>query len=212
MPDLLHSPKLPTLPARPVNGGPLEKADRKFGDWRAEPKFNGWRALLHVASGVMWNRHGARLSIEGAFAESVELIRTELAQAEQLGAFIPEFLDLEGLARRHDHLRGTLIVLDAPIPGAYLERRAILARLFHPFDYATDFAGDMVRLVPSHEDAPALYADLQQLNALYCPEWKARPLNAFFEGIVMKRVDSEYPLQLRNPSAEFPRWMKHRFA
>jgi hypothetical protein len=33
----------------------------------------------------------------------------------------------------------------------------------------------------------------------------------FYEGFVAKRTDSPYPLQLRSPSEEFPRWVKHRF-
>jgi len=32
----------------------------------------------------------------------------------------------------------------------------------------------------------------------------------FFEGVVMKRADSPYPVQLRNPSEEFRGWVKHR--
>ena len=33
----------------------------------------------------------------------------------------------------------------------------------------------------------------------------------YYEGIVAKRADSRYPLQLRSPSIEFPFWMKHRW-
>ena len=36
-------------------------------------------------------------------------------------------------------------------------------------------------------------------------------LNSFYEGVVMKRVDSIYPMQLRSPDFETPDWMKHRF-
>ena len=33
----------------------------------------------------------------------------------------------------------------------------------------------------------------------------------FFEGVVMKRADSIYPVQLRSPRADCTGWVKHRF-
>ena len=33
----------------------------------------------------------------------------------------------------------------------------------------------------------------------------------FFEGVVMKRADSPYPVQLRTATEEFRGWVKHRF-
>ena len=33
----------------------------------------------------------------------------------------------------------------------------------------------------------------------------------FYEGIVMKRVDAAYPMQLRSPHLETPYWVKHRW-
>ena len=53
-------PPLYTYPARPLNGGPFDKAPPKRGAWAAEPKFNGWRALVHIPSGTIFNRHGER--------------------------------------------------------------------------------------------------------------------------------------------------------
>ena len=64
----------PTFPARPVNGGPLEKARPKSGVWNVEPKVNGWRTLVHVPTGTMWNRHGIRLSIAKEFKPALELL------------------------------------------------------------------------------------------------------------------------------------------
>ncbi len=37
-----------TYPARPINGGPLELAPPNPGRWCYEPKYNGWRALVHA--------------------------------------------------------------------------------------------------------------------------------------------------------------------
>jgi len=39
--------QLLTYPARPVNGGPLERALPKSGTWLYEPEHNDWRALVH---------------------------------------------------------------------------------------------------------------------------------------------------------------------
>ena len=108
------APPLYTYPARPLNGGPLDKAFPKRGEWAAEPKWNGWRALVHVPSGAIYNRHGKLLSIAAEFASALEIFRATL-DAE---AF--KWVDCEALERRHGIGRGTLIVLDlVPAPGAY---------------------------------------------------------------------------------------------
>jgi hypothetical protein len=62
-----------TYPARPLNGGPLDRALSKSGPWHYEPKYNGWRALVHAPTGTMFNRHGQRLSIEKEFGFAVAL-------------------------------------------------------------------------------------------------------------------------------------------
>lgn len=52
-------------------------------------------------------------------------------------------------------------------------------------------------------DALAFYRRLRAANrALGCD---------FFEGAVMKRADSQYPVQLRSATEEFRGWVKHRF-
>jgi hypothetical protein len=58
--------------------------------------------------------------------------------------------------------------------------------------------------VASHADALAFYEKLRAANrALGCD---------FFEGVVMKRADSMYPVQLRSATEECRGWVKHRFA
>jgi len=55
----------------------------------------------------------------------------------------------------------------------------------------------------SHADALAFYERLREANrAMRCD---------FFEGVVMKRADSTYPVQLRSAAKEFRWWVKHRF-
>ncbi len=67
--------ELLTYPARPIQGGRLELAPPKRGVWFAEPKFNGWRALVHTPSGTMWNRHGKRLTIAHCFKDALDELR-----------------------------------------------------------------------------------------------------------------------------------------
>ena len=200
---------LNTYPARPIQGGRLELAPPKRGLWYAEPKLNGWRALIHTPSGTMWNRHGALLTIADYF-------RPALAALAKLAPRGFAWADCEALERRHNLGRGTLVVLDAvPESGTptYVERRALLESLL-----ACDavFGGDTDRPVPcgavvltpsrradSHTAALAFYQRLRDANrVLGCD---------FFEGVVMKRADSPYPAQLRSATEEFRGWVKHRF-
>ena len=201
-------PALITYPARPIQGGRLELAPPKRGLWHAEPKLNGWRALIHTPSGTMWNRHGALLTIADCF-------RPALGALAKLASRGLVWADCEALERRHNLGRGALVVLDVvPESGtpSYEQRRAMLEP-FIPTDAV--FSGDASRPVPSsavvltptfradsHADALALYKRLRAANIALG--------GAFFEGVVMKRSDSAYPVQLR--STEKSRaWCKYRF-
>jgi hypothetical protein len=55
-------PSLISYPARPIQGGKLDRAPKKIGLWYAQPNYNGGRAVVHCPSGTMWNRHDGRLS------------------------------------------------------------------------------------------------------------------------------------------------------
>jgi len=195
-------PTPPTYPARPVNGGHLAHAERKHGDWIYEPKYNGWRALIHVRTGTMFNRQGKPLSIEAEFT----LALCEL----QKSPF--EWLDCECLERRHNIGRGTLIVLDTPQAGSFKERRGWLEQFFKPElgPELMQCQNQKVYLPPQIEeaDAPAAWQILQKRNEqMGC----TKTANHFYEGLVAKRADSHYPIQLRSPDTEFPFWMKHRW-
>ena len=137
----MNVPPLITYPARPIQGGRLELAPPKRGLWYAEPKLNGWRALIHTPTGTMWNRHGALLTIADCF-------RPALAALAKLAPRGLVWADCEALERRHNLGRGTLVVLDAvPESGTqtYVERRSRLESLL-PCDAV--FGGDTTRLVP----------------------------------------------------------------
>ena len=205
----MNIPALITYPARPIQGGRLELAPPKRGLWYAEPKLNGWRTLIHTPTGTMWNRHGALLTIADCF-------RLALGALAKLASRGLVWADCEALERRHNLGRGTLVVLDViPETGApsYEQRRALLESLL-PMDAV--FRGDATRQVPcgavvlaptmraqSQADALAFYQRLREANrALRCD---------FFEGVVMKRAESPYPVQLRSATEEFRGFVKHRF-
>ena len=205
----MTAPPLLTFPARPIQGGRLELAPPKRGLWYAEPKLNGWRALIHTPTGTMWNRHGTLLTIADCF-------RPALAALAKLTSRGLVWADCEALERRHNLGRGTLVVLDViPESGTpiYTARRAMLESLL-PCDPVFD--GDTSRPVPSgavvltptrrtdsHAAALAFYQRLRDANrVLGCD---------FFEGVVMKRADSPYPVQFRSATEEFRGWVKHRF-
>ena len=205
----MTAPSLLTFPARPIQGGRLELAPAKRGLWFAEPKLNGLRALIHTPTGTMWNRHGTLLTIADCFQPA-------LATLAKLASRGLVWADCEALERRHNLGRGTLVVLDV-IPESstpsYEQRRAMLESLL-PCDPVFD--GDSSRPVPcgatlltptrradSHAAALAFYQRLRDANrVLGCD---------FFEGVVMKRADSAYPVQLRSATEEFRGWAKHRF-
>ena len=205
----MNVPPLISYPARPIQGGRLELAPPKRGLWYAEPKLNGWRALIHTPTGTMWSRHGSLLTIADCF-------RPALAALAKLAIRGLVWADCEALERRHNLGRGTLVVLDVvPESGtpSYVQRRAMLESLL---TCDAVFGGDFARPVPcgavvltptqradSPADAPALYQRLRVANrALGCD---------FFEGVVMKRADSAYPVQLRSATEECRAWCKHRF-
>lgn len=205
----MNAPTLITYPARPIQGGRLELAPPKRGEWYVEPKLNGWRALVHTPTGTMWNRHGGLLTIGDCF-------RPALAALAKLAARGLVWADCEALERRHDLGRGTLVVLDAvPESGTpnYVQRREALESLlncdpvFDGISWCPVPCGAVLltptRHVNSHADALAHYLRLRDANsALGCD---------FFEGVVMKRADSMYPVQLRSATEEFREWVKHRF-
>ena len=199
-----------TYPARPINGGPLELAPPKPGSWCYEPKYNGWRALVHAPSRTMFNRYGQGLSIAGLFTTALNRLRAAVLVA---GGTTVEWFDCEALARRHELGRGTLLVFDyiasGPAAGQALRsRKQALAQVFAEHDFRQPPLPEQVYAVqaqePAQTDPQALYQELKRLNASWrCP---------FYEGVVAKRTTDSYPVQLRSSDQEFVGWVKHRWA
>ena len=187
-----------TFPARPINGGAFDPACPKVGPWFAEPKYNGWRALVHAPTGTIFNRHGAQLSIAAEFTAALAILAAHTALAE--------WFDCEALDRRHGRCRGTLIVLDLVVPGVtYADRLSRRLASTLPIHALTQDAADTVLLAPSYagRDAAEVYADLQEANRTLGCE--------FYEGLVMKQGSSTYPIQRLSPDRTTPTWVKHRW-
>jgi hypothetical protein len=199
-------PCLISYPARPLQGGKLDRAPKKIGLWYAEPKYNGWRAVVHCPSGTMWNRHGGRLSIAHEFDAA-------LRELKKLSATGLIWADCEAMERRHNVGRRSLIVLDW-IPDSespnYEDRRKFLESLV-PLERMSLGEGtmpeDSVLLAPSIADtngqALQLYRSLEAINRSVLAD--------VFEGVVMKRAVSAYPVQLRSAAEESRALIKHRF-
>ena len=142
----------PTFPARPIRGGKLELAPKKSGIWFAEPKYNGWRALVHTPTGAMWNRHGQRLTIEREFAKALAALRA-LAESGLVWA------DCEALERRHQIGRGSLVVLDwIPDSGSPTYEELKIKGDLIPEAAAEEIIGELQALFARHNAGAALSA------------------------------------------------------
>jgi len=192
-----------TYPARPKQGGdfPTALSAGCYPDleqWRVTPKLNGWRALVHVPSRTMFNRHGSRLSIQSEFNPALDQL--------QFSPF--EWLDCEALERRHGIGKGTLVVLDCvTVEHTFDERMTMLREFFPimppPLGVLPEFvyAGDS--FMAGRDTALGTWDKFIALNEA------ARAV--FYEGFVMKDAASLYPIQLRSPEEQFGKWVKHRF-
>lgn len=199
-------PSLISYPARPIQGGKLDRAPKKIGLWYAEPKYNGWRAVVHCPSGTMWNRHGGRLSIAHEFDAA-------LRELKKLSATGLVWADCEAMERRHKVGRRSLIVLDwisDLVSPTYEDRRKFLESLL-PLEGMSLGEGtmpeDSVLLAPSFAEtngqALRLYRSLEAINRSVLAD--------VFEGVVMKRAVSAYLVQLRSPDEKSRVWQKHRY-
>lgn len=198
--------ELLTYPARPMNGGPLHKSAPKLGQWAYEPKPNEIRGLIHTPTGRIWNRHGQPSSTPELWATA--LARLQVAAAPHH----LDWFDVGLFGRRIQPGSGAILIFDAPnIPGTYTQRRAILQHLAPTLDLGDFIPADSLRLIPTfHPDgAGLLWRELIQLNQRLMAQ--AGITQPVYEGLVAKRLDSTYPIQLEDPTREFPHWIKHRF-
>ena len=146
------------------------------------------------------------MSIAGEFSTALGALK-KLSNAGLVWA------DCEAMERRHKVGRRSLIVLDW-IPDSesptYEERRVFLESLL-PLERMSLGEGtmpeDSVMLAPSiaetNGQALQLYRSLEAINRSVLAD--------VFEGVVMKRAVSAYPVQLRSPDEKCRFWQKHRF-
>lgn len=201
----MDSPSLITFPARPVNGGRLENAPPKVGPWIVQPKIDDWRGVLHAPSKTLWNRYGepSTVAAQGKLDAALSIL--------SFSSF--DWLDIGIMENRHDMMRGTIIVFDTMDMPTFnhINRRAHLEVAFATLAAAPPPTRDSVFLIPEVRLAAmhSYYALLQKINA----EMKQRhdTDHNFYEGIVCKRTDKPYPVQLLSPTKETPSWIKHRF-
>lgn len=139
---------------------------------------------------------------EGQVAEMTALILDQTAQLEALEGSV-ELLkgELIALAKPFyfQHHAGQHAVASS-IEARAADGRVVRVGFSSSYRSVSDEAA-LLRLAGDH--AARLYHSLKQMN---------RELGAeFFEGLVMKRLDSPYPLQLRSSTEESRAWIKHRF-
>ena len=182
-----------TYPARPLSGGRLGLVPKpRVHLWSA--KLNGWRAVVHTPTGTMWNRHGQELTITDEFPDALE----------DLSRSTVTWLDCEALGRRHNLGRGSLILLDHIVPDLpATDRYHLLLEEAQRLGWPLLRIGDkpepnrvyLLQQIALSETAPTGkltlqqdWAEMQRLNQ----QWGAE----FYEGLVAKRSDSPYPIQL----------------
>lgn len=202
----------PSYPARPHKGGvPLGMAWKQMSHNKTiyTPKYNGWRVLLHVPTGVCYNRHLELLTIGEEFKESIYKIQK--CCPDDI-----EWLDCEGLERRHGIGKGTLIVLDfippivqhEPLNTTYEDRMSVLAVTLDRVPWHEHYEkpkDDSVYLPPhfSANDVELIDDELKDMNK----KWDAE----FYEGWVGIKADSKYPVQLVSEDKKALNWTKHRW-
>lgn len=169
-----------------MSGGNLEYSGKIFGSWSYEPKYDGWRSLVNGKQ--MWNRHGAKLTINNSFATALEM----------LAEFDFDWYDVEALQRRHRIARGTLIVLDLPTSELNYEgRREIMEANFPILEVDEEPQENEVYIPPRYSNPYEL--------------WEMLKGDSFYEGIVGKKNNSFYVKQSINSDKSFPNWIKYRY-
>jgi len=192
-------------PMRPLNGG---TPDRVFvRDWAIEPKYNGWRCILNTKTGKLYNRHKTIISISSEMKTAVDMA---------IAAFggIAEWVDCEGLERRHKIGQGTLIVLDLLIPGTYAYRKHVISR-----STSAQLGPECVELsiaekpkdhflytapywITPDKTAGELCKELKIVNSCFGAD--------YYEGLVCKKPSSVYTASGSSERTTSD-WIKHRF-
>jgi hypothetical protein len=197
------------LPPAPINGGPLETAPPKVGEWIWQPKVDDRRVIIHAPTGTIWNQYGE----PSVAMRDIHKFEPAIAQLKLI-AHRAEWLDAGLMEYRHSMMRGCVIVFDLMTRRSldYQQRRDLLASALRilPDDMADAIVQhggcirDTVYLI-NHwcTDAPMeLQKWLKEQNRILGRK--------FYEGLVAKRMKADYPM-FERPKTSTPNWIKHRF-
>jgi len=214
-------------PPAPLNGGRLESAPPKVGEWVWQPKVDDRRVVIHAPSQTIWNQYGA-LSVGNKdkfkFQIALDVITAAWKQLPYL-----EWFDAGLMEYRHDMMRGCIVIFDLICrPLIYTRRRELLNSAFQILpSYISKKLGDnkpirdSVFLIPEYVEYDDVispsggYFDSQissfPLNAQeYLQAENARIGKKFYEGLVAKKIDSLYYFGVC-AKEKTPDWIKHRF-
>ena len=152
----------------------------------------------------MFNRHNEPLSIQSEFKDALDV-----------ACRLPfEWLCTEALERRHKIGQGSLIILDTPIKGAFIERKQLIKAaalgnggcLEHVVAAEPIESNRVYLPITMHGgyDSLMFWECLKQANSLLGCE--------FFEGVVCDKDSAPFPMQLRDAEMKSPFTVKHRWA
>jgi hypothetical protein len=206
---------LVSYPPAPQNGGAIDLAPDKIGDWVWQPKIDDWRGVINTATGQIWNQYGqpSTVAMQGkitiAFAEL-----QQMAAEMPLSFGSPKLWDVGIMENRHDLMRGCIVIFDL-MDTVYPHklRRTILEQAIPrslPIAHRLLQNGQVkneVFLINEWRSGEfstplGLQMLLQRENALVG--------HKFYEGLVAKRRDVTYPAKSA-PKQKTPYWIKHRF-
>ena len=211
------TPKLICFPPAALNGGPLDTAPPKVGQWAWQPKIDDRRVVIHVPSRTIWNQYG-QLSVaqdSQKFEGALDALQRESDNSSSL-----EWLDCGLMEYLNDMMRGCIVIFDMIIPEIPFDlRRGMLqTAVFHsaqmgvlPPDMDTMLLNcgrvirDEVFLI---NQWPNGANKIDSYNALKAQN--ERIGRKFFEGVVAKKMDSPY-LFGQVPKQVTCNWVKHRF-
>jgi hypothetical protein len=204
------------LPPAPLNGGPLDTAPEKVGEWIWQPKIDDRRVIIHAPSRTVWNQYG-ELSVA---MDQLEKFDTALTLIQQRANLVGcEWLDAGLMEYRHDLMRGCIVVFDLVQATDYWCRRDQLIAMFPilPDDMAEALAvhagqiRDRVFVINHFGDLlPRAFEAVGKRLYTMLQDQNKRIGRKFFEGLVAKRVAAAYPFT-QKPKTKTPDWVKHRF-
>lgn len=207
-----------TYPAAPRNGGPVFRQPLR-GEWDVMPKYNEWRGLAHVKSRTVWNNN-------------LELSTMQIPHFWEYAEKTPfQWLDIGMFGKRCKELPldGAVAVFDwVPVSPAadtqWKVRHELITKWFNtlPLDQVPKpgqiFTPEILRVTPRRFGAcdqsnGKVGGDMPSLVEAYArglKEWSKDKFD-LVEGIILKRTDSRYPIQLVGPKRKTDDWIKHRW-